>query len=591
MTKILHQFLWSRYVVLAAMIFAMAVTARYLALRIEYYADMKIYYQIGFRESTMTKTLVWWETNGLAILAGVVMDLSLALVLALPLVFLGWLLRVPILIALAAFFSANIEHIKYNFANIDFANAGTGLDIHFLRASLTSDAVKYFVAVLVAAAGVWLIMRWKGIRITALAASLLLLATAPVSLASYEHDRPEWMRTQALLPVSFAPRLDIDPRPFPVAALAPEPYGADLAEAEYNILTIYLESVPYKFTRDGTMPYLSDLADRGIEFERLISSNIVTSKGLFATLTGEHAAFTSRFGRWEQIDGNGIAEQGALPRLMKALGYQTAFYQSATLEYMDKANIMSDLGFDIVKGDADWTRAYSRSGWGIDDRALFEHVREELGMLDQSKPWFAAVLTTGSHTPYNIPEDVLDGANPSLERASSYADVALQELLEGLDADGLLERTVVIITADEVRVPLPDQGLQNLIRLNWLPMIILHPDVSGVTISDYLTQRHFRDVVAALAHPTTAEAIEDRFEGSEDIVFGNFLAQRVYWINPVAETFATCKTQFEVCDVFEGLPDPFGVDTFGPSRQVTIPSLLNAIEDFESGVRFEAPAR
>ena len=45
MTKILHQFLWSRYVVLAAMIFAMAVTARYLALRIEYYADMKIYYQ------------------------------------------------------------------------------------------------------------------------------------------------------------------------------------------------------------------------------------------------------------------------------------------------------------------------------------------------------------------------------------------------------------------------------------------------------------------------------------------------------------------------------------------------------------------
>ena len=150
--------------------------------------------------------------------------------------------------------------------------------------------------------------------------------------------------------------------------------------------------------------------------------------------------------------------------------------ESASGEFMNKGKVVPILGFSDTLGRAAWDTYYAVDGWGIDDRALFEHALEYISDRDPAQPWFVSVLTTGTHSPYNIPPDFRPDIPSDRMRALAYLDTAAAGLLAGLEERGLLDNTVVIFTSDESRENALEDPLKDQLILNWLPLIIRHPD-------------------------------------------------------------------------------------------------------------------
>ncbi|QSL85795.1 LTA synthase family protein [Pseudomonas atacamensis] len=229
-----------------------------------------------------------------------------------------------------------------------------------------------------------------------------------------------------------------------------------------NVLIIALEGIPGAYIRanreaigshyqEDLMPNLSRWAERGMNTPDYVLHTHQTIRGLYAMLCGDYDKLNNGTPKGVEMLTLNERNQACLPAQLREHGFSTHYLQGAGLRFMAKDKIMPHIGFDATHG-LEWfsNSNYLEFPWGKDDKAFFEGALDYVGHLKKQKqPWMLTLLTVGTHQPYSAPEDYLQRYETPKQAAVGYLDDALDEFLSGLERQGILKDTLVVITSDE----------------------------------------------------------------------------------------------------------------------------------------------
>ncbi len=549
-------------------LFAVTAMHRLIAFREILTSSFKSTYQVKWIEGTR----LWAEVYGTSTLVGVAADVIFSALLALILAPLGRSFLWIGMAGLSVFYAANIQHIFYNQSHIDLTTLELAVDPTFITGMLSTRLVVEALIIFSAGALTALLLRLRRPgRVAAVVMPLVLItALAHPFRGSFVH--PAWIQSHPLVPTALFSVVETDERHFPNDTFSFVPADYPVTPG-YNILVLYLEGLSDHSLRIGDMRNFEDLAARSVRFTRYYGTQLITANGLYASLTGDLPNFVSGDLVWADEAVTSRTFPYSIPTRMKSAGYQTAFFQGADLAFMRKDEIMPKMGFDTVKGRESWTNVYSADGWGIDDRALFENVLTQIDALPNDAPWFASVLTTGTHPHYNFPTEFLPEEPSRRYRALRYLDQAIGELFAGLEARELLDKTIVVLTSDESRERSVKGALKGQIALNWLPMVVVHPSGAVLDVDTPMSSTRFGEILSGLLSRRTVESFEDFAFEPRTMVFGNTFGNRFYRYDPVSEEFLVCDTKDFTCAVFDNVEDPAVMADRAADRQARFPDL------------------
>jgi phosphoglycerol transferase MdoB-like AlkP superfamily enzyme len=229
-----------------------------------------------------------------------------------------------------------------------------------------------------------------------------------------------------------------------------------------NVLIIALEGIPGAYIganreaigshyQEDLMPNLSRWAERGMNTPDYVLHTHQTIRGLYAMLCGDYDKLNNGTPKGVEMLTQHERNQACLPAQLRKNGFATHYLQGAGLRFMAKDKIMPHIGFDATHGLEWFTNAnHLEFPWGKDDKAFFEGALQYVGQLkQQQQPWMLTLLTVGTHQPYSAPQDYLQRYDTPKQAAVGYLDDALEQFLSGLERQGVLEDTLVVITSDE----------------------------------------------------------------------------------------------------------------------------------------------
>lgn len=229
-----------------------------------------------------------------------------------------------------------------------------------------------------------------------------------------------------------------------------------------NVLIIALEGIPGAYIRanreaigshyqEDLMPNLSRWAERGMNTPDYVLHTHQTIRGLYAMLCGDYDKLNNGTPKGVEMLTQHERNKACLPAQLRQNGFSTHYLQGAGLRFMAKDKIMPHIGFAATHGLEWFSNAnYLEFPWGKDDRAFFEGALDYVGQLKtQKQPWMLTLLTVGTHQPYSAPDDYLERYETPKQAAVGYLDDALEQFLSGLERQGVLKDTLVMITSDE----------------------------------------------------------------------------------------------------------------------------------------------
>ncbi len=470
----------------------------------------------------------------------------------------------------------------YAFSHVGFLADSTfaGGSIRHMQHPL----VLFLVTALAVAGAVWaraphkLWWRWWGAAFASCAFAQLVIPTS--------HDWDEWRQRHAIqahlsiLAVSAgvgSPTVSADVRDVFRSNLNGQRWVGPLADRP-NVLLIMVEAasgghLPSVAASQGVqseiaMPKLDALAQRHILFTRVISHQRQTNRGEYGILCGDYPKLlTDQSKMTEQVYG---AARRCLPEVLRQAGYATAYIQSAPLGFMLKDQFMKKAGFEELIGDPWFERSYARTDWGVDDKAFFEQSLGRVAELHGAeRPFFATLLTVGTHHPFTFPESAtVNGATSRAERAFRWADDALAEFLTQLELRGVLRDTVVIITSDEsAGLAKAASATQRLLSQSWSFVVVMLPEPQAKRID---TLYAHVDTALSVADLLGMQRQAKRFVGRSwfreyrtprRLFAGNTYARSVMMWGPSGSA-VVCSESFRNCTRSTPVDDL----VFGPKR-------------------------
>ena len=250
----------------------------------------------------------------------------------------------------------------------------------------------------------------------------------------------------------------LEPPPFDATALRLVPTARAVRR---NVVVVVLESVRASATTPyapalPTTPFLAGLAARGALVERMYAEVPYTNKALVSLFAGIPPSPEPNLVEAEAVPG-GLPARG-LPSLLGEHGYRTAFFTPATLEFERKDVILENLGFAEAYGDGDFpTAGFAEIGYfGYEDRSVLGRTLDWMAQAQAAgDPFFVGLLTLTSHHPYEVPPSFPraalgpeEGGLNDYLNAIRYTDDFLRAFVEGMEARGLLEETVLVVVGD-----------------------------------------------------------------------------------------------------------------------------------------------
>ncbi|MEX2132440.1 MAG: sulfatase-like hydrolase/transferase, partial [Pseudohongiellaceae bacterium] len=269
-------------------------------------------------------------------------------------------------------------------------------------------------------------------------------------------------------------------------------------EKPYNIIFLIAESLRYQDIYNArVMPETLQFAEHnGIQFTQHISGGNGTRQGLFAMFYGLYGNYWESFLR--------DRHPPVLFEVMDHYNYQNFLFTSSYFTYpeFDKTIFGSIPKTSMVEtsdGEA-WTR----------DERNIEKLLGKIDLRDKTRPFFGFVFFEATHARYSFPdtntieknylasldyadlkaEELLPKINGMRSRylnAAHYVDSQFGRVYDYLQANNLLENTIVIVTGDHGE-EFMEHGrwghnssfVEQQIRV---PMMIHHPDYQSGTVS------------------------------------------------------------------------------------------------------------
>jgi len=227
-----------------------------------------------------------------------------------------------------------------------------------------------------------------------------------------------------------------------------------------NVLVLALESTRLDhvdlpgagWESPAETPNLRALAERGAWVHGVRAVVPHTTKALFSMECGRIPPMQP-----EPAELTLQVQPVCLPRTLAAAGYETAFFQSAIGFFENRASLVDRFGYQSFHA---WEQIQGEPlGYlASDDRSLGPAFAAWLDAREVDGPFYATLLTSATHHPYALPDDVesppgverrgVDGTRARYARLVELEDVLLGVLVAALEERGLLEETLIVAVGD-----------------------------------------------------------------------------------------------------------------------------------------------
>jgi hypothetical protein len=515
---------------------------------------------------------------GLPDLRGLLSDLGVGLLVA---AVAGWSARasgwaaVALLLLWALLGYGNYEHVRANAANASVAYAGYLTDRTFVEGSLLRPRSPDLLIPLVVGTAMLGVMAFRRRRRAAFCwraagiASLIVIGATlawPRDVGVLGWRQAHFLQENVRWLLGRSPASAVEPTGGPTPArpftgdLHGEPWLA-LGNRGQNLLLIMVEGIsgahlPTLARANGLrfdfgLPNLDRLARENVAYSSFIAQQRQTNRGEYALLCGDYPKLVTEVPKMSQYASGG--KMACLPQAMAAIGYETVYLQAAPLAFMMKDQFMSRIGFARIHGEEWFERAYLRQA---------EQMVERLERGD--RPWFLTLLTVGTHHPFTVPASYrAPGEASGFHRAAVYADDALGAFLRAIEAMGIRERTLILITSDESAGIQGGVGdLARIISQSWGVMIAMLPSGEKRLVeSPYMQLDLPLSILDYLGVPESAARFAGRslfrtYGTGRALAFGNTYSRVVGALHPSRHLFL-CREDFEHCykwKIAGGLP-------------------------------------
>ncbi len=166
----------------------------------------------------------------------------------------------------------------------------------------------------------------------------------------------------------------------------------------------------------------------------------------------------------------------SLPKHLKTLNYQSAFFHGATNGSMNFDQFTKKVGFDYYFGRNEYNNdEYFDGTWGIFDEEFFKWSADK--MTEMKAPFFTTIFSLSSHPPYTIPtkyKNQFKGGKTPMHNSVKYTDFALQQFFTYAQTQPWYSNTLFIITADHTPAsgtPIYFKDMGNM----HIPLVFFHP--------------------------------------------------------------------------------------------------------------------
>lgn len=289
------------------------------------------------------------------------------------------------------------------------------------------------------------------------------LERSPIVTLAASYLRPALRRWQAPAeglgdPYCFDYASLVAPGPVPDAPLLEASRRADGRGSHprrSNVVLVQLESMSWPSLGDdpAAMPFLAALGapGSGVSLQAHYSPWPQTMKAVFSMACGEMP-----YGDYPPITSvNPSVPVTCLPDVLKAQGFRTGWFTASDLAYDRQLRFLQFHHLDVIGdmytipgADQAW-----RNSWGIDDRAMVDAV---LAWIDQApgQPFFVFYGMAAGHHPYVFadgpppPEPTVEAERRAYVGCARHVDEAVRRLVEGLQARGLADDTLLAVVSD-----------------------------------------------------------------------------------------------------------------------------------------------
>lgn len=266
-----------------------------------------------------------------------------------------------------------------------------------------------------------------------------------------------------------------------------------------NLLIITVDGLN-ESTIAKSLPHLAQFAQQNVRFTQHYSSGNNADSGLFGLFYGISASYMDGVlsNRVPSALVDSLGKQGYQFGLFAADGFASPLYRQALL--------------------ADYSLPPSQPQSNAQTTAQWQRWLE--GQKSQSSPWFSYLSLDGNDTSDNGGKNIARRYN----RTAADVDKQIQQVLTTLQEKGLLDKTVVVITAEHGVALDGDDSLGNRANLQ-VPLIVHWPNTPAQQV-DKLTDHQdiMTTLMQRLLHVSTPAA--DYSQG-EDL----FAAQRRHdWV-------------------------------------------------------------
>ncbi|HEX2945846.1 MAG TPA: LTA synthase family protein [Clostridia bacterium] len=224
-----------------------------------------------------------------------------------------------------------------------------------------------------------------------------------------------------------------------------------------NLLVIEVESlekfvVNQKINGQEITPNINRLLKNSIYFTDVheqvhegntIDAEFIANTSLYPLLQGS-TSFLYPYNDYENT----------LPKIMGRNGYHTTDIQPDPGSFWNWMILMKSLGFEKCIDNSAFKTDQS-FGMGISDESFLKQV--EPLIVNQKQPFYTFMITQSTHTPYDLPYGLRELKLPgTLDntylggylQSIHYTDKYLGQFLDGLEKDGVLDNTVVVMYGD-----------------------------------------------------------------------------------------------------------------------------------------------
>ena len=231
-----------------------------------------------------------------------------------------------------------------------------------------------------------------------------------------------------------------------------------------NIVLIILESaraeMPAGVDPRDVRPYLAELATRSMDVQDASVVVPHTNKALVPILCGVYPEL-------RQSESVNVTES-CLPQLLRPLGYRSAFFTPALLDFENKGDLLASMGFDEVHGDGSFDESgFEKTNYfGFEDRIMLRPALEWMQReTKKGGPFLATLLTLTAHHDYRLPSThkyITFSERSDLNRylnAQWYQDRFVRDLIANMEESGEADNTVFVILGDHGEA-FSEHGLQ-----------------------------------------------------------------------------------------------------------------------------------